>query len=110
MVSAISLLGELLALASEGRQDVRKSDTEVVFLDVLKNREFNLVCFASCLIIRGVGLPATRCQSIGVAGSHVRSETARRRSSVVCVACMVLRLSSSRSPTPTSGVSLTSSI
>ena len=32
----------LLALASEGRHDVRESDAEVVFLDVLKNREIQL--------------------------------------------------------------------
>ena len=32
----------LLALASEGRHDVRQSDAEVVFLDVLKNREIQV--------------------------------------------------------------------
>ena len=98
------------ALASEGRHDVRQSDAEVVFLDVLKTGKFNLLRPARFVILRGVGLPATRCQSIGVSGSHVRNETARRRSSVVWVAWMVLWLSSSRSPTPTSGVAMTSSI
>ena len=32
----------LLALASQGRHDVSQSDAEVVFLDVLKNREIQL--------------------------------------------------------------------
>ena len=74
-ISNCSPNSRLLALTSQGRHDVRQSDAEVVFLDVLKNREIQriLLCELSHHSRRGTSghpMPVDRRRRIAGAQRH----------------------------------------